>query len=188
MRTTKTIFRQACLCAISICMFNACENSDKTPKVDLGVDGDKVISELTTNEQEAVYQGIQAAMKERLTKDTICQVFAFYSGFMEIENMSMACEAKYSTCKASSDVSDLIEEWDMDFECDLDPSMIVDCEATISEMEVCMQEVVEAIDNNYNMISCDSYNDPPNFEEIGSGLACDSLITKCLPLEDFIGP
>jgi hypothetical protein len=167
--------------ALALSAFGACGDSDDNSDLDLGVSGDKIISDLTADEQATVCQAFDGAIGKVLTKENLCKMIGVMTGKTASTGGSAACEAYVEACKKSSTTPSLGEH---EIKCVLSATKITGCSAKVSELKDCAQEILTQLSSLVGDLSCSDLTKELDFDGIAKGTACTALKKKCPKLMD----
>ena len=154
-----------------------------SPSFSPGVDGSKVLSELSGEDKKQLCTALQETTEDFVNsnKDGVCKLGAILVALLSGDDPQAVCEMAVTTC-SNNDVDGSDER------AACESSMaITGCSATVDEMEACYNEKIEALGELYDELaaqSCaellmDSGMDSQGTKQPEEPAACVALEAKC---------
>jgi hypothetical protein len=169
-------------------------SDDDSGLVSLPGDKTRKISEVTEAEMLEGCQSFQAAILDSMSDDTLCRMAAVMAtvdygiedeegGAVTGDDPQVSCESVYQMCKANPQmVQSMKGEWDDEFDCGDDMDVPENCDATVAEVEACINSQVTLMRDAFKKASCSNADAllkaMDDFEEANTA-ACKALEVKC---------
>ncbi len=166
------------ICVLAMSLLVAGCGDDGPGEFQSSLDGDLEASSMGNDDVDAFCDEMEEYMEDNLDIDElecmgIALVMAFFSG--SEDEAEATCEETYSACLAG-ELDDEFEEDEL--VCELKDMDLSQCDASVEEMEACVVETTEELNEFMNQFSCGSV-----FELIGEeedlGPACQVVDDKC---------
>ncbi len=158
----------------------ACNDDDNSGRSEFstGADSSKLIKDLSAEELQAACDSMEQAISSVMTQQRACTAF----GLMFAQD-AQNCQEAVSACMSSP-----MEEEEK--ECRLSEEKSKECEATVLDMEGCINESLAGLESAMESLSCDLAGQATEPQEGGEELnpSCQSVQEQCPELTAEILP
>ena len=149
------------------------------------IDGSTQLRDLTQSQAQPICESLASSFQSVFSAEQVARVSCFITGVVLAEETEVNCLEFANECMENvPDVSELLPE--IDFGCDSISQDLVNCTATLDELEACFDTVLDPEPNFFENISCDSSVEEiasfEDFEPFTSDI-CLQFQEKCPDLE-----
>ncbi len=169
----------------------ACDDSDH-PTLDTGLPSDQTIGGLDSDQSAQVCEGAEALVNELAGPDRQAQIQCTVVGIATEIALQGECAPARDNCLENGVTPGIA----VDLPCDLAPGVPFEgCEATIGQLEGCVNDVAAGVDVVLDAIDCSLVDDPDALSDLVAQLevvldpeshdACANLAEACLAFLDL---
>jgi hypothetical protein len=158
-----------------------------SPTLDTGVPNNTQVDEITTAQARQICERAEDLVEDLFGEDRQHHLMCTGQGIAyDVADLG-SCRSSYNDC-----INEPFEAEDPDFDCEaVDAPMLSGCNATIGELEACVNAQVKFFNDILEDIDCGLADDPDRFEALLAELeegtdpsACAALPEEC---PDFFG-
>jgi hypothetical protein len=173
------------VCLLTFCAvwFAACDDGGSDSIT--SVDSSKKVEDLSGEELQQLCEDYTDALVKAVSQEFFCTMGAIAAS-AELGGSELACDIAYDTCIDMEFELD-IEEF---FSCDDfigDSDDVGDCDATVGEVDTCVQDLLKTFEDIADSISCadNSSDDLEDILDFENPASCEALGDDCLDLDDI---
>lgn len=176
----KTVVYLLIFCAVCLA---ACDDDGSDSLT--SVDSSKKIEDLSGEELQQLCDDYTDALVKALDQQFMCTMAAIAAS-AELGGSKLACEVAYDTC-VDMELEIDVEEF---FSCEDiidDSDEVDDCDATVGEVDTCVQDLLKVFDDIADSLSCsDSSSEGlEDILDVENPASCEALGDDCLDLDDI---
>lgn len=168
-----------------------CDDSGH-PTLDTGLPSDHPVGNLSADDSEQVCQGAVNLVNDLAGAERQAQIHCVVSGIITEVTGGGECAPARDNCLENG-WSPAVE---LDLPCEIAPAVpFTACDATIGELEACVNDISAGVDTVLDAISCNLVDDPDVLHDLAAQLdgaldpetheACANLAAGCLEFLDL---
>ena len=164
----------------------SCSDSDDSGNgVSTGLPADKQLSDITEGEAEEACVAVGNAVQQRFSPEALAPAMCTFLGVAFTQSPD-DCQEVADACledpDALGDMAPSFEGFDPD-ECTGDTSEFDDCDATVGELETCLNDYIGTFEATLNSVTCADAGDEEALQaldmEPDTPASCETLEDEC---------
>lgn len=142
-----------------------------------GVEGSKPFSTITESEARTACDNLRDYFESQFPDEQRIETACYVSALSDVTAGPEECEAAYNACRAETTTAEPI-----DIDCSM-PMIDETCNATVSQVETCLNAIIDAQLERQAMIDCSVAGNIPELERLAEQLPtpseCSSIESIC---------